>query len=463
MSREHAPIEIGLRPEVAWRTERVEPITLVAFVAGDELPDPGEAFLSLGSAFRVEPTNARPVPSDDPALAWAVAFDIPGRAGAVLMWCERVDPGHTPDGRAPDARWAIGIESVLERSSGDDRERAIARGLAAWPASVADFVALAAAAAGCVDRARLRILYEPALARSFAASDCARLFLGDGVAPGALVDERFLYRVEARMRTPETPAWISTVGLARLARPELEVLEVPPALVGAALELVDALAARLVTEEPPHPGVPIEVGEQLSVALVPAHEAAETIAADAPGGRADRIHLAPISRAAICAAGQRGSFRRVWVAPIAELERLAQNETGLFLALRVVEVRERIARDTWPRVAAAFADRPRDRDTVFMAKIALERAAVASGTEGEPEHEPEHEHEHEHEPKPDAPRAHVWLRVEAADASGGRGISAEVAGGSRAFTLADIGDWRVIGLFDERPNLGPDDASFLAI
>ena len=446
MSREHAPIEIGLRPEVSWRTERVEPITLVAFVAGDELPDPGEAFLALGRAFRVEPTNARPVPSEDPALSWAVAFDIPGRASAVLMWCERVDPGHAPDGRAPDARWAIGIESVLERSSGDDRDRAAARGLAAWPASVADFVALAAAAAGCVERARLRILYEPALARSFVTADCARLFLGDDGAPGALVDERFLYRVEVRMRTPETPAWISTVGLARLARPELEVLEVPPALVGAALELVDALAARLVSEEPPHPGVPIEVGDGLSVALVPAHEAAETIAPEAPGGRTDRTHLAPISRAAICSAGQRGSFRRVWVAPVAELERLAKNETGLFLALRVVEVRERLARDTWPRFAAALARRPRDRDSVFMAKIALDRNAVGAGTPADP----------------DAPRAHVWLAVESADASGGRGASAEIAGGTRAFALADIGDWRVIGLSDERPSLGPDDASFLA-
>lgn len=453
MAREHAPIEIGVPPEAAWRTEQAEPIVLVAFVAGEQPPDPGEAFLSAARAFGVEPVDPRPVPSDDPALVWAFAFELPGRAAPVVMWCDRVDPSQSPDGAAPDAVWTVAIESVLERSHPSDRDQAVERGRAVWPASVADFVALAAAVAGVVERDRLRLVYDPALGQHFDAVECGRHFLGDAGEPGALVDERFLYRVEVRLRSREDPAWVSTVGLARLARPELEILEVPPALTDSAIELIDALAARLVCEQPPLPRVPFEVGERLEIALVQAHEVAETIAADAPGATADRAHLAPVARAAICAAEPRGAFRRIWMSPLAELGQLSRHEAGVFLATRVVEVREQLARVTWPDFVGALGRRSPVDGAVFLVKIAVQRGDASQTVESagaEQSVAPRAEQEQ--------PLQHVWIRVTEASLEGGAGVTPSGPAKSYTFGAADVGDWRVIGYASGGLNIGPDAA-----
>ena len=442
-SREHAPIQIGLPPEPAWAIARPVPTTYIAFVAGDEMPDPGEAFLAAGRAFGAEPAEVEPLAHEDARVAWAFAFSVPGRAARVMIWCEEADAAQLPDGAARDARWVVFIESLLEPTRAVD-----------------DAVALAATAAGTAP-ARTRLLFDPAIGSAWSAADLARLFLGesraaDTAAPaaapaaaprGTLVDERFLYRIEVVARDRANgPFWITTVGLARLARPELEMLEVPAADLRAALELIDALAARFVGDEPPHAGVPYEAGPGVKVALVPVAEAIETLAAGAPGGAADRRAGVDGPRAAICAAGRRGSFRAVWVPPLDELARLSRHEAGLYLAPRVTLARERLAQLEWPRFVAARAAAPANAPTdasaatpTFLAKIAL------GETLGE--------------------RRHLWATVEHADAGGGRGHLA--AGDGRApepvsFALAEVGDWRVLGLAADRPDIGPERAELLA-
>lgn len=432
-SREHAPIQIGLPPEPAWAMARPVPTTYIAFVAGEEMPDPGEAFLAAGRAFGAEPAEVEPLAHEDARVAWAFAFSVPGRAARAMLWCEEADPAQLPDGAARDARWVVFVESILDAARAVD-----------------DAVALAATAAGTAP-ARTRLLFDPAIGSAWSAADLARLFLGeshatdpaapDAPARGALVDERFLYRIEVVARDRANgPFWITTVGLARLARPELEMLEVPAADLRAALELVDALAARFVGDEPPHAGVPHEAGPGVKVALVPVAEAIETLAAGAPGGAADRRAGVEGPRAAICAAGRRGSFRAVWVPPLDELARLSRHEAGLYLAPRVTLARERLAQSEWPRFVAAraAANAPAEPPT-FLAKIAL------GETLGE--------------------RRHLWVAVDHADAAGGRGHLA--AGDGRApepvsFAIAEVGDWRVLGLAADRPDIGPERAELLA-
>ncbi len=445
MSREHMPIQIGLPPKSDWRVAGAAPISLVAFVAGDELPDPGDAFLAAGRAFGVEPTAAEPMPVDDPSIHWAFSFEIAGRGSRILMWCEDAREGESPDGRAPDARFAVAVQTILEPSTVDDFARAQAARQAVWPASLADFIRLAATAATAAGRDRTRLLFDPELANFYAPDDCARLFLGDesgGSAAGALADERHLYRIELRARGAGAPLWISTVGLARVGKPELEMLEVPHELAEAALQVVDALAARFVSEDLPDAGAPFEAGPALSLALVPAKEAAETVSPEVAGSPADRARFGDAPRAAICAAGQRGAFRKAWVPPTDELRDLAHLSTGLYLSRRVIEVRERHARATWADFAAAFAAhhaRP-SPPTGWFAAVARPRPdPLAMG---------------------EFIREHVNIRVESATPTGGRGAPLD---GTAAFDFSvdDVSDWEAVGVHAPDERLGPYEANRL--
>ena len=419
MSREHMPIQIGLPPEAAWEVAEPAPISYIAFVVGEEMPDPGAAFVAAGESFGTAPQDVEPLPIEDDRVVWAFAFALPGRAARVMLWCEHAIEGASPDGRAGEAKWVVFAETLLEASRAVD-----------------DAVALAATVAR-TGGARTRIVYDPGLGVAFARADIDRLFIdsAEGRA-GELVDERHLYRVElvARDRA-KGPFWISTVGLARVARPELEMLEVPLGDVRAALELVDALAARFVGEALPHAGVPFEAGPGLRLALVPAHEVIETLAAGAAGDAGDRRGLPRGPRAAICAAGRRGAFRQVWITPFDELAQLSRNEAGLFLAPRVSVVRERAARGSWGAFAAAFA-RPHG-EAVFLAKVAR----------GEREGE----------------RTHVWLAVDRADRDGGHGTLAMATGATETvpFAIGQVGDWRIVGLRPDLAEVGPESAGLL--
>jgi hypothetical protein len=417
MARDHMPIQIGLPAEPAWEVQEPAPISYIAFVVGDEMPDPGAAFIAAGESFGTAPQDTEPVPLEDERVAWAFAFSLANRGARVMLWCEHAAEGATPDGQAHDAKWVIFVETLLESAHAVD-----------------DAVALAATAARA-GGARTRLLYDPGLGLAWSRTDIDRLFLAEP--RGALVDQRSLYRVELVARDRANgPFWISTVGLARIARPELELLEVAHDRVRPALELVDALASRFFDEDPPHAGVPFEAGPGLRLALVPAHEAIETLAPDAPGGAHDRARMPKHPRAAVCAAGKRGAFRQVWVPPAEELDQLARNERGVFLSPRVIAVRERLARETWGAFVRAHAG-VRGAGAAFLAKIAR-----GSG---------------------DGERWHAWVAVEHADQSGGRGTLTRADGASEpaAFAMGDIGDWRVVGLRPDLAEVGPESAALL--
>ncbi len=422
MAREHMPIQIGLPPEAAWAMAQPAPVSYIAFVEGDELPDPGDAFTAAGESFGVAPQDVEPVPLSDDGVAWAFAFSIPSRPARIMCWCERAVDGASPDGRASDARWVIFVETLLD---------------AARP--VDDAVALVATVARA-GGARTRLAYDPGLGVAWSTAELARLFLGPDA--GELVDERHLYRIELAAHDRERgPFWITTVGLARIGRPEFELLEVPATLLRPALELVDALAAHFVQEPLPHAGVPFEAGSAISLALVPAAEAAETLSPGVPGGPHDRRGIPPGPRAAICAAGKRGAFRQVWMTPVDELTRLAQGDGALLLSPRVSMVRARLAQRTWSDFAQARARHASRTDVAFLARIA------SSARAGESAHAP----------------ASDWLAVEQATVDGGLGRAGRGDRDMehRAFSTADIRDWRILGLRADAPEIGPESTRLL--
>ena len=61
-SRDHLPIQIGLPVEREWQVAEPAPLSYIAFIAGEQMPDPGEAFLAAGCAFASEPRDVEPLP-----------------------------------------------------------------------------------------------------------------------------------------------------------------------------------------------------------------------------------------------------------------------------------------------------------------------------------------------------------------------------------------------------------------
>jgi hypothetical protein len=432
-SREHMPIQIGLPAEPAWQFAEVEPTTFVAFLVGEELPDPGDAFLAAQRAFGKEPQEVEPLPLEAPEIAWAFSFGVPGREMPVVVWCERVARGATPDGLVPDARWAIAVQSVVDGARAVD-----------------DAVALGATAAGS-GGARAALLFDALQRAAYAPEDFREIFLGEvdgALARGELADESLLYRVELVARDPaQGPYWLHTTGLARLGRPELELLEIPASLVAPAVALLESLAGRFIDDEPPHAGVPFEAGAGLRVALVPALEAIETLSPDAAGGVEDRARRGLGGpRAAVCAAGKRGSYRAVWVPPLEELARLGAGTAGITMPPRTVVVSERRARLHWPRFVRAAG---RERAPGVRFEVKLGRPAIASAGE--------------------EPREHRWYEFLEGGATGGKAralpsdaqASAQAQPEEFAFSLDELTDWRVLGLRADLPEIGPGSSRFL--
>lgn len=422
MAREHAPIQIGMPAETAWEIDAPAAISYIAFVRGDDAPDPGAAFIAAGESFGVAPQDVEPLPIDDERVEWAFAFTVPTRSTRVMLWCERASGDAVPDGGAVDVKWAVFIETLVEASRPVD-----------------DAVALAATVARS-GGARTVFLLDPGIALVMRRPEIDRLLLSEP--RGALVDERQLYRVEIRARDRERgPFWITTVGMSRVGRPEFEMFDVPGGALRTALEVVDATASRFVSEELPHARTPFELGRNLTLALVPVAEFLTTVAEADPGSGADRKGLPPGPRAAICSAEQRGAYRRIWVAPGEELERLARSEAALFLAPRVSTVRERIARAGWPAFVNAWNTRAPGGEASFHAKVAV--SSPDSGGE---------------------PPQHVWVEIDAAFGQGGSGTC--VRGGADAperieFAVEQVGDWRIFGLRSDLPEVGAESAGLL--
>ena len=155
-------------------------------------------------------------------------------------------------------------------------------------------------------------------------------------------------------------AWLHTHGLWRCGLPELEMLEVPPAQVDAASEVITAMAGRLLEEPAPAPGEPFALGPGLDVTLQPWQDVASYLEEGSPGGLADRDKDGDHNgvRAVICGATPDGTYKKIWRWPREIVERLDKGDALIFLSRRFTDRRARHARDTWPQLATCFASLP---------------------------------------------------------------------------------------------------------
>ena len=320
--------------ENPWELRAPEPTTLIALWPHELPPTKTEVMAAMESRLGLPLREVDRLDADDPQVLWTTVVGIPDHGEPVVIWCEPARPlpaGELDDPLASACRWVIGAETVLDR---EDPFRSFTALLGLLAQAFADVPAVLDTNSG---------RWHP------------RAVLDEQFATGAVEPpEDVLWIIQSVSRKKEGCVWLHTRGLFRCGRPELEMLDVPPASAAAADALLNTIAGRLLEEPVPGPGQPFPVGGDLAVTLQPWAAISPSLADDA-SGVADRARDDDRDggvRAVVCATTPAD---KSWVWPHEVVGRIERGEGFLFLSRRSTERKARQARATWPQLLRGFA------------------------------------------------------------------------------------------------------------
>lgn len=327
----HKTVDGPATPAACW-TRPIEPTRLLAWSSDPGVPDPARLAALVGDGL-IE-TLSLP-----PPVRWAAAIH-PDAGGdpTRVVWTETADPRAMPE--APDAVAAaaivIGIETLLPTPDTGD--------------PVATWLDLAEALR---DLGADGPILDPITGRWFDAQAIAQWTGTDREER----PEELLWSIRATRRESGRGVWLSTEGLARLGRPELEMLEVPEDLADAAAALLDSLAGQACDAAPPrHRGW--MVGPDLEVVVRTPEEVLETVDERSAGSTVDRegqvptAHGSEIESVVVCGAEPRGAYRRIWTAPTEVLQAVMRG-SAVHRSRRAAVRQRRLAQRHLDLVAAA--------------------------------------------------------------------------------------------------------------
>lgn len=317
-----------------WNALTPEPTSLIALWPHDAAPALDDVVAALARHLG-EAAVREALPADDPAVAWSAAVDLPCASAPVLLWAEPAQPldDHERDALGvADCRWALGVQTLLDRADPLTAFREIVHAIAgAYP--------------------RIPAILDLDTTRWYPRAELENVFAPGGIEPAAEVLWT-IQLVEGRAGV----TWLHTHGLRRCGRPELEMLEVPVARAAQAADLLQDVAGLLLERDVPAPGTAFEIGPDLLVSLRRWEDVAPHVSEDAPGGMSDRAgvraeaHAGP--SAVVCAFGA-DPDDRTW--PRDAVARRARGEATVFVTTRATDRQAALARAAWAHFVDAFA------------------------------------------------------------------------------------------------------------
>jgi uncharacterized protein YegJ (DUF2314 family) len=327
-----------------WCLPEQEPTNLLALWSDHQAPTKTEVITALSSYLGRKVCVLEELAQNDADIAWCVATKLPTLAAPVVFWSERAQPISAEELallNAESCRWIVGIETLLAE---DD--------------PLTDYLNLMTLIAGAF--ADVSAVLDVNTTRWHTRRELDEVFASDDVEPPAEV----LWIVQSVQRAgsggPEGDVvWLHTHGLWRCGAPELEMLGVPLEYADPAAELMNDIAALLLERRPPAPGMPLEIGTNLKIALLPWQSIVPHLGDDVPGGMSERAengdnaHIG--ARAVICAVPDAECAGGTWVWPREVTEMLMRDEAGVYMTRRATERQAKLARTTWGQLATAFA------------------------------------------------------------------------------------------------------------
>lgn len=372
---EQQPADESPAPPGSWPELEPTPLQFIAFWPHTDAPTAGEVVAALTNWLEAKEPVANEVDLGDADAVWALECAIDGVANPVALWCERAlevdEAWRAMLGDAAKCPWVLRLQAQLDAEEGPNEYFHLLNLLAG---AIAD-------AAGVLDVTTGQFVARSELEREV-------------LTPDAVPIDRLLWRivrlpgVSDQPDVPSTHVSICTVGLGRVGRPELELLEVPVEHALSAEMVLDTLVPLLLEDAMPLPCQPVEIGDGMVVALVPLAEADRFVEANHAGSRGWRERIAAIGidhvtlpRVAVCAAHERGAFRKVWTWPIDAAKRIEDGSAVLYLAQREVDANARQAQRTFPLFATAFASLARP-DAPGWKRLAQEHFMVQAPVGG---------------------------------------------------------------------------------
>jgi hypothetical protein len=362
-------------------------------------------------------------PEAEQGMIWALMLRVPGVANPVVLWAERAmpaDPEQIPDDAMRACRWVVGMQTVLE--PGEQH---------------AEYFHLVAMLAGALPE--LAGILDVVNGRRYTRRELETQFL----AADAVPNDEFVWTITAIApdEGEDAPMMLFTTGLARCGLPELELLEVPGRHAQTAAVLMNHVASLLLEEPPPAPGIPMEIGPDLQVALVPWRSYARHMRDETPGSEAFRRLAGGDGtlegvRAVITAPEKQGAYRSVWTWPKAVIERMEAGSAVLYASEHAAIATQRRAQRTFPAFATAHASLRR-ADSADVATLAGTSFHVRAPVGGADEHER---------------REQGWFQVRAVEGDAVQGSLVDTpvtradmhAGDVVRIARSEITDWRVL-------------------
>ncbi|HIA71505.1 MAG TPA: DUF2314 domain-containing protein [Phycisphaerales bacterium] len=306
----------GLSDERPWELHKPTPTDLRAVLESAELPTM-ESVMKAIATYIGEAIEAEPVEPPSQEIPWATRVRIEGLPTDILLW---VEPLNDSAREAADINTGcvLALQTVLH--SGDP---------------LTHFSNLMRLLAGA--ELNVHSICDLPTGRWFPKNILEQVFVDDTIEP----PEEILW-ITRLVEAPEGVepedrwAWVSTHGLTRCGRFELEMLGVCAIYVSEAVQIVDGLAALTLETSLPPAGQPMSLGSNLLVSLLPCKDAIDMLTKEMPGFEDRDTPSVVIS-----------SSDASLVYPHDALLTLHAGETAVIQTLRSTERSAKLAQDNW--------------------------------------------------------------------------------------------------------------------
>jgi uncharacterized protein YegJ (DUF2314 family) len=399
----------GISDERPWEILPPTPTDLRAVVAGGQqltIEEIGKAIASsIGESIEVEEIEP---PEDE--IYWAMRAKVVGLPDDIILWGEPLNESSTEATEIEDG-WILALQTILH--SGDP---------------LTHFSNLMRLLGG-IDLSIQSVCDLPT-GRWFPKKIIETVFVQDDIEP----PEEVLW-ITRLVEAPEGGdpedrwAWITTHGLTRCGRAELEMLGVPAVFSSEAIQLVDGLAALTLETSLPAAGQPLSLGSDLLVSLVECEKVIPLLEEGMPGCE-DRHEPSVVLT----------SHDGTSVFPHDALHILKIGDTSVMKTLRSTNRRATIAKSHWNLFVNAAKHIGASEHATCLAQIPW------SNAEDE-----------------DSPREYLWFRIVETNKDSITGVLAHkpalvtslVEGHREEMNQDDITDWIVMTPVGP---LGPSDA-----
>jgi len=399
----------GISKERPWELQQPHPTDLRAVVATEHVPTADEIGTLLAT-FVGEAIEAEEIDSPATEIPWTMRVRIVGLPTDFVLWVEPLNEAARKEAKI-ESGWVLALQTVLHPGGPLTHFSNVMRLLAGVDLDI-------------------HSICDISTGRWFPRAILESVFIQSETEP----PEEVLW-ITRLVEAPENGdpedrwAWITTHGLTRCGRVELEMLGVPAVLSSEAVHIVDGLAALTLESPLPPEGEVISLGSQLLISLMPCDQAIKRLSDPMPGRENRDVPSVVI-------AASDGTM----VYPHDVLDTLRGEDTAVAKTLRSTKRKAVMARDQWGVLLRAAQHIGESEHAACMIQIPW------SNVEDE-----------------EAPREYLWFRVVETNQDSVVGELAHVPqyatslpeGHREEVNSEDVTDWVLLTPIGP---MGPDDA-----